>query len=178
MLHPYQILLPLCSLLLVRVDLTDLMPMKMAVEVTQVIDGDTLEVKKGKYHWRIRLSRLDAPEKAQNFYLDGSAGAFAKKCLEQQLSTDKKIMLQIEGYDIYRRVLGDVDELNFKSISSGCSGLYPHTQFASRKEKALYLRARFMAKKMRRGIWGTSGYRQPKLWRKSSKRSAHRPSHR
>lgn len=176
--NPYQILSPLLSLFLVRVDLTDLHPLTMQVKIEKVLDGDTVAVKKGSYRFHIRLSRVDAPEKMQDFFGGGSAGAFAKECLLQSLPKTEWHTMKMERFDLYGRILGDIDEVNLRLIQNGCMNLYPHTQFSSRQEKAVFLRSLSLAKHERRGIWEKSGYRQPKIWRKLSKRSAHPPSHR
>lgn len=175
----YQILLPLFSLFLVRVDLTDLYPMKLNVKLIQVYDGDTLQVMSGMGELRVRLSKIDAPEKKQPFHGGrGDAGASSKECLEKVLHTKKSLILKVEGLDIYHRVLGDISNINFLLIKEGCAGLYPHTKFNSAKEKQKFLREYFKAKKFKRGLWANGGYQSPKEWRKVSKRNGRRPWHR
>jgi endonuclease YncB( thermonuclease family) len=176
MLHPYQILLPLLSLFLCRVDLTDLFALSLQVKIEKVMDGDTIAVIKGSYHFRIRLSRVDAPEKAQSFYGGGSAGTFAKECLLKSLSKSQWHTMRMERFDLYGRILGDIDGVNQRLIHNGCMSIYPHTQFSSRREKAMLLRELSLARHERRGIWKESGYLQPKIWRKLNKRNAHPPS--
>ena len=63
----YQILLPLLSLFLVRVDLTDLFPLHIEVQLHKIYDGDTVLVGHGTYSWKVRFSKIDSPEKNQNF---------------------------------------------------------------------------------------------------------------
>ena len=173
MIHPYQILVPLLSLFWVRVDLTDLVPMKLKVQIVDIRDGDTLTVRSGKRLMSVRLSRIDAPELSQNFHQSKiNAGYLSRNCL-RSLSPEEGI-LTIEGFDIYHRTLGDVDGLNFRSVERGCAGLYPHAVFHSVNEKWKYLRALNQAKKNRRGLWARGGYMVPKKWRKISKRSGHR----
>lgn len=177
----YQILLPLLSLFLVRVDLTDLYPVTMRVDILKVYDGDTLLVKKGSFQQKVRLSRIDAPEKGQPFLSGrGDAGEFSQQCLK---SLSKKTgTLTIYGIDIYGRILGDVDQLSLRMIKSGCSPLYPHALFRSAGEKFHYLRELEAAKRKKLGLWGRGGILQPKLYRKQfkrfSKRVSHRQSHR
>lgn len=169
--HPYQILLPLLSLFFCRVDLTDLIPLKYKVDLVEVLDGDTITVRKGSYHWRIRLSKIDAPEKGQPFIRGGDAGEMSTKCLRRELKK-RELMLEIERFDIYRRILGDLGRVNFDLVSKGCAPLYPFTRFASRREKGEFLRAQKRAKDLKLGMWASGGFRQPKLWRKASRRSA------
>lgn len=169
--YPYQILIPLLSLFFCRVDLTDLFPLDYEVQIVEVLDGDTVEVRKGSYSWRIRLSKIDAPEMGQPFFVGGDAGKMSKECL-LRLFEKRSHHLEIEKFDIYRRILGDLSQLNYKLVSEGCAPLYPHARFSSRKEKGMYLRAMERARRLKLGLWNNGGFRQPKLWRKTSKRSA------
>lgn len=174
MLHPYQILFPLFSLFLCRVDLTDLVPLHLPIKIEQVLDGDTLLVSHGSYSFKVRLSKIDAPEMGQPFMKGGDAGKRSKQCLKNLLKNRSDFTLKMERHDIYGRILGDVGELNHLLVANGCSGLYPHAQFESRQEKMLFVRTMESAKRRRVGLWASGGYRQPKLWRRTSKRSAHR----
>lgn len=172
--HPYQILLPLLSLFWVRVDLTDLMPLKLPVQIVDIRDGDTLSVRSGNRLLKVRLSRIDAPELHQPFAGSSmDAGILSRDCLRKLAAENST--LTIEGFDLYHRILGNVGELNYLAVKNGCAGLYPHANFGSVREKAEYLRALILARKMRRGVWKFGGYQTPKLWRKISKRNAHRP---
>ena len=172
--RPYQILMPLLSLFLVRVDLTDLFPLKIPVKVLKVYDGDTVLVKHGSLELKVRFSKIDSPEKGQPFFNSNlDAGAFSKKCLENIITKKAIHILNIEKEDIYGRILGDMDDLSLKLIESGCTTLYPHASFDSRKEKMTFLRALKKAKASKRGLWQYGGFRQPKLWRKFSKRNGY-----
>jgi endonuclease YncB( thermonuclease family) len=166
--RPYQILYPLFSLFLVRVDLTDLQAVRMKVEILKVYDGDTVLVKRGFFQSKVRLTKIDAPEKTQNF-LSGQKGAgeLSKKCLVQMLGP--RAELRIDGFDIYDRILGDLDGVSFKLVEKGCVSLYPHAKFENSQEKYLYLRALVKAKRLKRGLWAFGGIEQPKAWRKKNK---------
>lgn len=171
----YQILLPLLSLFLVRVDLTDLYPITIPIQIIKVLDGDTVEVRHRHQRLRVRLSPIDAPEKNQKFFdSEESAGEFARSCL-LDLKPENYKTLEVQGFDQYGRILGDIDELGFDLISHGCATLYPYAKFGSKKEKDRYLLAQTLAKRMRKGIWKSSGYVQPIQWRRFSRRFAHRP---
>ncbi len=173
--RPYQILMPLLSLFLVRVDLTDLYPLKLPVKVLKVYDGDTILVSHGSYQMRVRLSRIDSPEKGQPFINGvGDAGAYSGNCLKKIVPVGSSQELMIEKEDIYGRILGDLKGLSLKLIERGCTTLYPHAQFSSQREKFHYLRALKKAKARKSGLWQYGGFRQPKLWRKFSKRNGHR----
>ncbi len=172
--RPYQILLPLLSLFLVRVDLTDLIPIRMKVEILKVYDGDTVLVKQGSFEYKVRLSRIDAPETGQPFLgKKGDAGALSRKCLSQLLQ--KTGVLEIYGLDIYGRILGDVDQVSLKLIQSGCVSLYPHAKFKDQTEKYVYLRALVKAKKLKRNLWALGGIEQPKAWRSKNKKYFRKP---
>lgn len=165
---PYQILLPLLSLFLVRVDLTDLVPIRMEVEILKVYDGDTVLVKKGSFEYKVRLSRIDAPEKGQPFLAkNGDAGAWSKKCLSDLLNPVGE--LEIYGIDIYGRILGDIDQVSFLLVEKGCVSLYPHAKFKNQSEKYLYLRSLNEAKNRKRNLWAFGGIEQPKAWRSKNK---------
>ncbi len=173
---PYQILWPLLSLFLVRVDLTDLIPLTMSVDILKVYDGDTVLVGNGSFRQKVRLTPIDAPEKGQPFLNGaGDAGEFSRRCLSQKISN--RAELKIYGLDIYGRILGDLDDLSFRLIEGGCAALYPQATFSSRQEKIQYAKAWLKARKSRRGVWAFGGFEQPKAWRKKnrfSKRVARR----
>lgn len=167
--RPYQILLPLFSLFLVRVDLTDLIPLQMEVVILKVYDGDTVLIKRGAFEHKVRLSRIDAPEKGQPFLSrKQDAGLFARNCLRKEMK--KEATLHIYGHDIYQRILGDIDQVSLTLIRRGCVSLYPHATFGSQKEKQLYLREYFSARRLKRGVWAFGGFAQPKAWRKKNKK--------
>lgn len=169
----YQILLPLLSIFLVRVDLTDLYPLRMEVKILKVYDGDTVLVSRGNYRMKVRLSRIDSPELKQPFIRgQGSAGEYSRQCLVKLLKN--KAMLSIEKEDIYGRILGDLDQVTFRMIELGCTTLYPHAEFSSKKEKFYYIYALKKAKARKSGLWKYGGIIQPKKWRRISKRSARR----
>jgi endonuclease YncB( thermonuclease family) len=173
MARPYQILIPLLSLFLVRVDLTDLHPLKIPVRLLRVYDGDTVLLGHQHYRFKLRFSKIDSPELKQPFIgKSESAGEFSKKCLQSILQTQSKFFLRLEGFDLYGRILGDLNNLSLRLIEMGCTTLYPHAQFASKHEKFTYLRALKNAKAQRVGLWQYGGFVQPKIWRKLSKRGA------
>ena len=174
--RPYQILVPLLSLFLVRVDLTDLWPLEMKVRILKVYDGDTVLIQKGNWTQRVRLSPIDAPELMQPFW-NGKPGAgqLAQTCLKKNLSSTG--ILRLQGHDIYHRMLGDLDHVAIKLVRQGCASLYPYAKFESVAMKYQFLKAMMEARKKRRGYWAFGGIQQPKAWRKGrvKKRSGDRP---
>lgn len=172
----YQILLPLLGLFLCRVDLTDLFPLKIQVKLLKIYDGDTVLVSHGHSRYKVRIAKIDSPEKGQPFLTQsGDAGMVSKKCLEKILADESVLYLKPEHNDIYGRILGDINDVSFKMIVRGCTTLYPHARFDSISEKMKYLDALKKAKASRRGLWKYGGFRQPKIFRK---RVSHRQSHR
>lgn len=166
--RPYQILYPLLSLFLVRVDLTDLHPLTMKVKVLKVYDGDTLLISQGNFKQKLRLSRIDAPEKGQPFLNGkGDAGKLSSSCLKRLIKHSHTLTL--EGHDIYGRMLGELDELSLELLRKGCVSLYPHARFRNKQEKFVFLRTLYEAKQKRRGLWARGGVLEPKLWRKKNK---------
>ncbi len=168
---PYQYLIPLLSLFIARVDLTDMFPLRIPVKIIKVMDGDTLRVEGGGKIYKVRLSKIDSAEKKQPFSNDpdSDAGMVATKCLEKVLNGMKDLHLLIEKRDIYGRTLGDIDGLSFKLVQNGCAGLYPHAQFSSKKEKMLFMAAYMKARHDKLGVWKFGGYELPKNWRKKHK---------
>lgn len=173
--RPYQILLPLLSLFLVRVDLTDLSPLVLNVRLVRLLDGDTAEVKYRGQSLTVRFSGVDAPELGQPFLSgEGDAGEKSAQCTREIFDKQKDLKLRIFGQDIYGRILGDISGLNLKLVRKGCSSLYPYASFASRREKWKFIHALNQAKKQKLGIWKSGGFQSPKLWRKKSKKTSKR----
>jgi endonuclease YncB( thermonuclease family) len=168
--RPYQIIIPLLSLFLVRVDLTDLIPLKMRVNILHVYDGDTLLIQRGSFKQKLRLVPIDSPELGQLTlgWPVVDAGSYSGECLKKMLSSTG--VLEVRGHDIYGRILGDIDGVSLKLIRAGCSTLYPYATFNSRAEKAQFFRALFQAKKQRRGLWARGGFIKPMAWRKKNKK--------
>jgi endonuclease YncB( thermonuclease family) len=170
----YQILLPLLSIFLVRVDLTDLYPLSLKVQLLEVYDGDTVLVSHGTYRFKVRFLKVDAPELNQPFLTTrGGAGELSRVCLENILANERELSLRIEGTDVYKRTLGDINNVSLKLIERGCSTLYTYARFSNAQEKYVYLRALKKAKAQQVGLWHYRGILRPDKWRKFSKRISH-----
>ncbi|MFL5785295.1 MAG: thermonuclease family protein [Bacteriovoracaceae bacterium] len=160
-----------------RVDLTDLFPLTIPVQVIDIHDGDTMTVRSGRRMMRVRLSRIDAPELSQKFHQSKmNAGFPARDCVRKLVPAET--VLSIQGFDLYHRTLGDIGGINYLAVKNGCAGIYPHARFSSVNEKMEFLRALNEAKKNRRGVWGHGCYMIPKKYRKISKRGEHPQWHR
>lgn len=169
----YQLLMPLLSLFFVRVDLTDLFPLYLPVKLVKVYDGDTVQVRHGNYDFRVRVALIDAPEKMQKFHHSAiNAGTVSKNCLIEVLNGEPDLVLKFQQYDIYGRVLGDLNNMSFKIIANGCTGFYPLAKFSSQKEMFQYLQAFKKAKARKAGLWNYGAFIRPKMFRSLSKRIA------
>lgn len=145
---------------------------ELLIDVVRVLDGDTVDVKRGGSLWRVRLAGIDAPEKGQPTRLGHKdAGQLARLCL-QRLLQSREWTLQWQGRDIYGRVLGELvsreEIVTELSLEAGCSILYPLAK-ASRAQKGRWARAQDRAQRARRGLWSHGGFESPYRWRKNQK---------
>lgn len=131
------------------------------VIVTNVIDGDTILVN-GKN--KVRLLDIDAPEIKQKSFDGVQIGALSKAWLEKRI-LNKRIKLTLHGKGFYRRWLGEVyiagENINAKIINAGFALSYGDK----------YSFFSFIARKKKKGIWNTSGFYSPKVYRKLTKRN-------
>jgi micrococcal nuclease len=143
-----------------------------SVRVFRVLDGDTVEVRRGGSLWRVRLAGIDAPEKGQRTRLGSrDAGLLAKFCLEKLLR-DRDWILIWQGRDFYGRVLGELrsndDLITELFLEAGCGIVYQRAR-ASRAQKGRWARAQDRAQRARRGLWSFGGFESPYRWRKNQK---------
>ena len=135
-------------------------------KVTKVMDGDTLQVKKGKKLIKIRLYGVDCPEKGQHY------GAEATK-FATQLCLNKKVRVETIHTDQYGRTVGLLSAgrkmLNRELIRAGYAWVYPAyckkqplcTNLSKLEEKA---------KKKKRGLWEQKRPTAPWVWRQKKKK--------
>lgn len=142
----YHFIIPLLSIFLVRVDLTDLHPLYLEASELQVLDGDTVRVKLGGGRHKVRLQFIDAPELGQQ-----EVGQKSADCLKRNLSFPWRI--RVDGFDLYGRVLGDVNDVSIRLLQKGCVYLYSYARFQNLKQKGDYLRAQDSARRFQRGLW-------------------------
>jgi endonuclease YncB( thermonuclease family) len=121
--------------------------------VVGVTDGDTIRVLASDNQLlRVRLSWIDAPEKAQAF------GQRSKQHLSE-LVFGREVELHTRGMDRYGRVLavvmlGGVD-VNFDQVKSGFAWVYEkYIAQASTDIQTGYRQAEAQAREQRRGLWG------------------------
>ena len=133
-------------------------------KVVGVSDGDTITVldDMDKGTFRIRLDKIDAPEKKQ---------AFGNKS-KQFLSTlifGKKVSICFKSIDNYGRVLGvvslDGKEINLVMVQNGYAWHYSYYD-----KTPAYIEAEKQARADKKGLWADPNPINPYQFRKSQKK--------
>ena len=133
-------------------------------KVVGVSDGDTITVlddmDQGKF--RIRLDKIDAPEKKQAF------GNKAKQFLSS-LIFGKKVSIRFKSIDNYGRVLGvvslDGKEINLVMVQNGYAWHYSYYD-----KTPAYIEAEKQARAEKKGLWQDPNPLNPYQFRKSPKK--------
>jgi endonuclease YncB( thermonuclease family) len=139
-------------------------------KVLQVIDGDTVDVKKRGNRIRIRLDSIDCPEDGQPW------GDTAKAGLIKMIG-GKSVHLEEHGYDEYGRTIATVfvrdDQkakwinVNERMVTLGHAWVmrayYAHLPEDRRRQLN---RLETWAKSKRVGLWGTPNPTPPWEWRR------------
>ena len=133
-------------------------------KVVGVSDGDTITVldnlDKGKF--RIRLNKIDAPEKKQAF------GNKAKQYLSS-LIFGKQVSVRFKEIDNYGRVLGiiycDGKEINLQMVQSGYAWHYSYYD-----KTPAYIEAEKQARADKKGLWADPNPINPYEFRKMKKK--------
>lgn len=133
-------------------------------QVVGVSDGDTITVlddmDKGRF--RIRLAKIDAPEKKQAF------GSQSKQYLSA-LIFGKKVSIRFKNIDNYGRILGivylDGAEINLKMVQDGLAWHYSHYD-----KSPAYIEAQKQARLAKKGLWSQPNPVNPFEFRKSQKK--------
>lgn len=134
-------------------------------KVVGVTDGDTITVlddmDKGRF--RIRLDKIDAPEKKQTF------GAKAKQYLST-LIYGKKVKIRFKKIDNYGRILGivylDGKEINLQMVQDGLAWHYRHYD-----NTESYITAEQIARANKKGLWIEKDPINPYIFRKNQKKN-------
>ena len=132
--------------------------------VVGVSDGDTITVlddmDQGKF--RIRLDKIDAPEKKQAF------GNKAKQYLSS-LIFGKQVSIRFKSIDNYGRVLGvvslDGKEINLVMVQNGYAWHYSYYD-----KTPAYIEAEKQARADKKGLWADPNPINPYQFRKSQKK--------
>jgi endonuclease YncB( thermonuclease family) len=114
--------------------------------VVGITDGDTVKVlSEDRTLTRIRLERIDAPEKNQPF------GQAAKQSLSE-LIFQQTVRIEVSGQDSYGRSLGQIwfhdRDINLEQIKRGMAWVYRHYS----KDPG-YLAAEQIARSKKLGLW-------------------------
>ena len=133
-------------------------------KVIGVSDGDTITVSdnldKGKF--RIRLNKIDAPEKKQAF------GSKAKQFLSS-LIFGRQVSVRFKEIDRYGRVLGviycDGAEINLVMVQNGYAWHYSYYDITP-----AYIQAEKQARADKKGLWADPNPINPYQFRKSQKK--------
>lgn len=133
-------------------------------KVVGVSDGDTITVlDSAKTQHKIRLTGIDAPEKAQAF------GQVSKKSLSD-LVFNKDVEISWEKRDRYQRILGKVllsgQDICLEQVRRGMAWHYKQYQRDQTPEdRTKYSRAEDDARKNRIGLWSDETPMQPSEFR-------------
>lgn len=133
-------------------------------KVVGVSDGDTITVlDSAKTQHKIRLTGIDAPEKAQAF------GQVSKKSLSN-LVFNKDVEISWEKRDRYQRILGKVllngQDICLEQVRTGMAWHYKQYQRDQTPEdRTKYSRAEDEARKNRIGLWSDEMPMRPSEFR-------------
>lgn len=126
--------------------------------VTYIYDGDTLEVKKERKSYTVRIPYIDAPELFQAY------GQNARNCL-QNIVYYKQVFVRPLYYDNYKRLIAVVqinkNDVHTMMVKHGCAWQDP--QYS--KSMLLEKRQKF-AKKHEVGLWKNHNAIPPWTFRK------------
>lgn len=132
--------------------------------VVGVTDGDTITVlDDANVQHKIRLSGIDAPERAQPF------GDRSKTNLSR-LTFDQRAQVEWTKRDRYQRVIGKVlvngRDVNLEQVKSGMAWWYrAYAREQSPQDREDYEVAEFRAKSSRTGLWSEKNPLPPWDWR-------------
>lgn len=148
-------------------------------KVVAVTDGDTIKVlDANRVQHKVRLSGIDAPEKAQPF------GNASRKNLAA-LVAGKDVRIETSKKDRYGRVLGKVWvqpqdcpgcgktlDANHAQILSGMAWRYlDYVKDLPPEDRGRYESAEAEAKQRKRGLWSEANAIPPWAWRKGQRNS-------
>jgi endonuclease YncB( thermonuclease family) len=140
-------------------------------QVSRVIDGDTVEVKKGSIKLTIRLVGIDAPEESHKKYEPGQP--FSQKSTQYlaKIALNRSADVKSYGADRYGRVLGEVfvdgNNVNLEMVKAGLAEVYRGTP-APGQDVSPYWSAEEAAKKAGKGMWSLGDkYVSPREWRRT-----------
>lgn len=130
---------------------------------TKVSDGDTIHVVTDvNVKFKVRLDRIDAPEKDQPYGNESTAYLAS-------LIRGKTVRVEWQKKDQYGRVLGivflDKADINLQMVSSGNAWHYSYFD-----QTPAYASAEASAKSKKLGLWATDNPINPYEWRKNKRK--------
>ena len=139
-------------------------------QVSRVIDGDTIEVKKGATKIIVRLVGVDAPEASRKKHEPGQP--YSQQAIQHlnKLVLNRTVDVKTFGTDRYGRALAEVfvggNNVNLEMVKAGLAKAYRGTP-ASGHNMEPYKQAEKEPMKANRGMWGLGDkYVSPRHWRK------------
>ena len=134
--------------------------------VVKVVDGDSITILDAhNVQHKIRLSGIDAPEKAQPY------GEVSRRSLAE-IVAGKDVVVETTKKDRYGRVVGKVlvdgQDANLLQIERGLAWFYREYQNEQSPDGLMaYEAAELSAKKLGTGLWNDSNPMPPWEWRRS-----------
>lgn len=131
--------------------------------VVRVADGDTLIIVDGSnIQYRVRLAKIDAPEKSQPF------GVVSRNHLAGMVANGT-VRVAFTARDKYGRIIGDIstadcERVNLQMIADGFAWHY-----AAFDNSPEYAAVENDARKNRRGLWSEPNPVPPWEWRKTKR---------
>ncbi len=129
-----------------------------SAKVINVLDGDTVLIKRGVGVLKVRLVEIDAPEKSQPF------GASSQQSLASMV-LGKQVQFSSQAFDQYGRMIAHLSvadlDVNAEQIKRGMAWEYSHFH-SNQALRALEAEARAAP----RGLWAMSNPTPPWEWRK------------
>jgi endonuclease YncB( thermonuclease family) len=140
-------------------------------QVSRVVDGDTIIVKKGDTKLTIRLVGIDAPEVSHAKNQPGQPFSQQSTKHLAGLVLNKTVDIKSHGPDRYGRTLGEVfldgNNINLEMVKSGLAEVYRGTP-AKGQNMELYWKAEEDARKTEKGMWVVGDkYVSPREYRKT-----------
>jgi len=142
-------------------------------QVSRVVDGDTIIVKKGATKLTIRLVGIDAPEISHKKNEPGQPFSQQSTKHLAGLVLNKVVDIKSHGPDRYGRTLGEVfldgNNINLEMVKSGLAEVYRGTP-AKGQNMEPYWKAEEVARRGGKGMWVQGvKYISPREWRRMQK---------
>jgi micrococcal nuclease len=127
--------------------------------ITYFYDGDTVKIIDGNLQYKLRLTDIDAPEKAQSYGLKSRRALIA-------FCKNADVAVFLSGIDKYHRNLGRLQcnqqDASLFMVQNG------HAWFNSRySADGTLLAAEQEARRSKLGLWANKQQTPPWLWRKN-----------